>query len=37
MSLFQKCPDTDIESDIVEKLKLMADGSWDIGIIFQKT
>ena len=37
MSLFQKCPDTDIESDIVEKLKLMADGSWDIGVIFQKT
>ena len=37
MSLFQKCPDTDIESDIVEKLKSMADGSWDINIIFEKT
>lgn len=37
MSLFQKCPDTDIESDIVGKLKSMADGSWDIGVIFQKT
>ena len=37
MSLFEKCPNTDIESDIVEKLKLMADGSWDINIIFEKT
>ena len=37
MSLFQKCPDTDIESDIVEKLKLRADSSWDISVIFQKT
>ena len=37
MSLYEKCPDTDIESDIVEKLKLMADGGWDINIIFEKT
>ena len=37
MSLYEKCPDTDIESDIVEKLKSMADGSWDINIIFEKT
>ena len=36
MSLFQKCPDTDIESDIVKKLKLRADSSWDISVIFQK-
>lgn len=37
MSLFQKCPDTDIESDMVKKLKLMADSSWDMNIIFEKT
>lgn len=37
MTLYQKCPDTDIESDIVKKLKLMADSSWDMNIIFEKT
>ena len=36
-TLFQQCPDTDIETDIVGKLKLMADSSWDMNIIFQKT
>ena len=37
MSLYEKCPDTDIESDIVKKLKLMADSSWDMNIIVEKT
>ena len=37
MSLYQKCPDTDIESDIVKKLKSVADSSWDMDIIFEKT
>ena len=37
MSLHQICPDTDIESDIVGKLKLMADSGWDMSIIFEKT
>lgn len=36
-TLFQKCPDTDIETDIVGKLKSMADSSWDMNIIFEKT
>ena len=36
-TLYQKCPDTDIETDIVEKLKSMADSSWDATIIFEKT
>ena len=37
MSLYEKCPDTDIESDIVKKLKLMADSSWGMNIIVEKT
>ena len=36
-NLYEKCPDGDIESDIVETLKSMADSSWDMNIIFQKT
>lgn len=36
-TLYEKCPDGDIESDIVETLKSMADSSWDMNIIFEKT
>ena len=36
-TLYEKCPDGDIESDIVKTLKSMADSSWDMNIIFEKT